>query len=263
MIFPQTVPILEDDEEDFDVQVSLTNDGEVESIKYNGSGYGYAESARVSFNDYFQQPAVGWPYSHSEWETTKHFRNGEGRGAVFKEQQLRLERARVIEKKQRLERERIQRTEAQLQKERLEKRRAIFLGSFRDCRGVRDSPVESLLLKATYRRKLEGSERKADFVGENLWGFTDPRSFEFLRNEGEFSSLMDFVRLPPDKHDKLKKLCYDGDVAVSRDVWCTVDINGIAWRYEIRLEFRQYEDRYERFAEFYIVDEIGIDAYLG
>lgn len=263
MIIPKTVPILEDiDDCDDDVQVSLSIDGEVESIKYSGHGYGYSETARVYVQNRFQEPAVGYPYSRADWEATKHFRNGEGRGTTFRALKLKREQEEAVRKQALLEEEKDRKEKRRQEEEAWLAREAVYLKSFRNCLGVRDSPVESLILKATYRRTLVGSAGSPKFAGQNLWGFADPRSFKFLLKEDAYTVLSDFVRLPPEKHEKLRKLCYDGDVSVSRDVWCEITIDGEKWRYDIRLEFRQLEDRVEQLSEFYVVEEIGIAAIV-
>lgn len=263
MIIPKTVPILEDiDDRDDDVQVSFSVDGEVESIKYSGYGYGHSETARVCVQTRFEEPAVGYPYSHNEWETTKHFRNGKGRGALFRDLQLARAKEAETKRKALLEKEDARKELLRLAEEALEWRRKTYLASLRTCRGIRDTPVESLLLKATYKRRLVGTDAPGVLVGQNVWGFTDPRSFKFLLKEDPYTTLGDFVRLPPDKHEKLRKLCYEGDVAVSRKVWCEMTIDGIDWHYDVELEFRQLENRQEPVSEFYVIEELGIGNYV-
>lgn len=265
MLLPKIFPIIDETDDDNNLEVLFDTDGDVMEIKYQGHGYGYPETARVNEQFRFDQPAVGFPYSRTEWETTEHFRKGEGRRPTPQTQDTVSEEKSTSPKVPKPEpcrspideEEQARRIKAG---EEIAQRRN-FVNSFRRCIGGRETTTESLLLKVTYERILvEDLTRDVapEFMGQHVWGFVDPRSFPYLRREGPEQSLSDLIRLPPDKHDKLRDYCREGDLCLKRDVWGVVSIDGLEWRYDFHLEFRQFEDRHEGLSDFYVVEQIGL-----
>lgn len=152
---------------------------------------------------------------------------------------------------------------ALINKRKLRHKREVYYGSARSCRGERKSPIENLLVRANFTRVLEKDIDKGikpEFVEERMWGFVDSRSFPYLLMEGKVKQFTDLVRLPPDKHEKLRALCHEGSFHVTHDSDALFNIDGRFWRYYAHLDFWLALDRIEMVDDFYATEVVDLDT---